>query len=561
MSGPEDTRESAAEAGAQAVPSTPAPPSFGGSGPPAEAPPEDAAPAAAGAEPASPAALTLPPFGLQTPWWAAESQEAAPEPAPAAETAEPEAVEPAPEVGEPAAEAAVAAEPAPDASPGTLVAGIGVPKVDSRRAVPAEPIVKGAATDLTDTDPEGIPAVQDEIPPVPGPEPQPEPEAPAAAVPDPDEPEPPARPSPADKRPPAFERVAEADGPKPPPPPAERPVPGEGTTTPHRPVRPAATWVSERPSAFEKAKEAEKIKAPLAPVLVPDAILPPGVVPPTGSGPHPKTGQNGAQQPAMAAVITPVYHAEGISLDAPSAPSAKKPAPKAAPSGKRRPMMIGGGAAAVLAAVVALFTLGGTGAGDDAKGGSAQPPVKSSAPVPAPPAPAPVDITDEKNDTKGLEFTEVFPEGTIRLGGRTYVRDRWSINKDPAYAANGAMLAVLRRENCRKVVRATYLDRDRKLAVTSGIAVMPTKAAALKVGKAGNPAKYEWFRGMPGKRATDIDRAGGYAAATVRGRYVVYAYVQWADGRSARPGDPMIKQVAQQFLDYDARPIEARARG
>jgi hypothetical protein len=155
----------------------------------------------------------------------------------------------------------------------------------------------------------------------------------------------------------------------------------------------------------------------------------------------------------------------------------------------------------------------------------------------------------------------VFPTQVIQLGGRTYSRERWSLNRDVSYATRGSMLRALLQEKCRKIVRATYIDKGRSLAVTSGIAVLPTKDAALRISKAGSPAKYEWFRGMGGKHAPDLDRAGGYAAATVRGRYVAYAYVQRADGKQAKPGDPVIKEAAQQFLDYDLRPILARTGG
>ncbi|RSN54955.1 hypothetical protein [Actinomadura sp. WAC 06369] len=123
------------------------------------------------------------------------------------------------------------------------------------------------------------------------------------------------------------------------------------------------------------------------------------------------------------------------------------------------------------------------------------------------------------------------------------------------------MLQTLQRQQCRKIVRATYLDRARSVAVTSGIAVMPTRQAALAVSEAGDPARYEWFRGMPGEHTAAMDRAGGYAAATVRGRYVVYAYVQRSDGKPVQPGDEVVKQVAQQFIDHNARPLDARAGG
>ncbi|NEA24165.1 hypothetical protein G3I70_16945, partial [Actinomadura bangladeshensis] len=417
-----------------------------------------------------------------------------------------------------AAEPAAPKEAAPVAAPppGTLVAGPGVPAVDSRRAVPAEPIVKPPIS-AGDTDPDGFQAVR-----------------PAGGAPEAENPE-------------------------------------DETTVDNSVVNEAAEDGPASLSAFEKAKEAENAAAQTA-VLVPDAILPPGVVPPTGSGPFPNTGPADATAvgAGQAPVITPVYHAEGgVPLDTPPPPPGKAPKGQGGGNGganKRRTLLIGGGAAVVLAAAIALFAIGGTGSdGDNEARKAAEPSASAAAPsaapsAPAPTAGAPVNIADEKTDPKDLAFRDVFPAKEIKLGGRTYLRDRWSLNRDLKYAARGAMLTTLEREQCRKIIRATFIDRESGLAVTSGIAVMPTKAAATTVSKAGDPAGYEWFRGMAGKHSPDIDRAGGYAAATVRGRYVAYAYVQWANGKKAEPGDPLIKQAAQQFLDYDLRPIEARTR-
>jgi hypothetical protein len=527
-------------------PDTDAEPDTGtGTAPPAGGTADEAEPAAvepAAVEPtAEPAAesaaeaasFRLPTFGLEAPWWAAESTDTAPpaaEPAPPAaapaqartEPAAP-AAETAPEAKPEGGRAAPAAEPeAPDESapatgppPGTLVAGPGVPPVDSRRAVPAEPIVKPPIA-AGDTDPDGFQAVR-----------------PEGAAPEDETPE-------------------------------------DETTVDNPVANETAEGGPASLSAFEKAKEAENAAAQTA-VLVPDAILPPGVVPPSGSGPFPNAGT--ADGPAVEAgqvpVITPVYHAEGgVPLDTPPPPGT----PPKGPGGgnRRRTLLIGGGAAVVLAAAIALFTIGGT--GSDGKGearkaagpsASAAPSAAPSAPAPtaaAPTAGAPLNIADERTDPKDLAFRDVFPAKEIKLGGRTYLRDRWSLNRDLKYAARGAMLTTLEREQCRKIIRATFIDRESGLAVTSGIAVMPTKAAATTVSKSGDPARYEWFRGMAGKHSPDIDRAGGYAAATVRGRYVAYAYVQWANGKKAEPGDPLIKRAAQQFLDYDLRPIVARTR-
>ncbi|MFA1549127.1 hypothetical protein [Actinomadura chokoriensis] len=539
MSGPEDTRETAEAAGPSGVPADAAPPSFGGAAPPAGAPPAEAdadapPPAAdpageAGGEPAGEAesaaeaaSFRLPAFGLEAPWWAAESSDTAPPagaPAPAAAAAEPKAA-----AGAAGPDTAVEEAPAKEAPaarpPGRVVAGAGIPSVDSRGAVPAEPIVKPPVSGA-DTDPDGFQAVR------------PEGGAPGSETPEDD------------------------------------------TTVDNSAVNETAGNGPAPVTAFEKAKEAESAAAQTA-VLVPDAILPRGVVPPTGSGPFPNTEAAEDTAPgapatdASSPVITPVYHTEGgVPLDSPPPPG--RP-PEGAPGGRgggnrHRTVLIGGGAALVLATSVALFAVGGTGSGSD--GENRKPAKPSAAPTQAPtptpsapatkaPPPGPVNIANEKTDPKDLTFRDVFPEQTLKLGGRTYLRDRWSLNRDVRYAARGAMLGTLMREQCRKIIRATYIDQKNGLAVTSGIAVMPTKAAAITVSKAGDPVKYEWFRGMAGKHSPDIDRAGGYAAATVRGRYVAYAYVQWADGKKAKPGDPLIKQAAQRFIDYDLRPILAR---
>lgn len=599
MSGPRDTRETAEEAGTAAAPASSAPPSFGAvppaggsaateAAPASQAPiDEAAAPATAGGAaaadeaPSASSPLRLPAFGLQTPWWASE---------PAADTGgtgEPAGAAAAPGTA-PAAETDAPEAPAGTVPPGTLVAGVGVPNVDSRRAVPSEPLRKGPLA-FGDTDPDGFPAIRPDEDAAPGP-------APSGADGDPAEeaPRPSTTTGPMGIAPPVPPKNGKPAGPAParaqptgqPQPAAQAKAAAQG-----RPAAAAKTAEQPRPApeppapprggtdgtaAFEKAVEAEKASAAVAPVLVPDAILPPGVLPPTGSGPYPH-GEGGdatatAEQPAMATVITPVYHAEGgVPIDesapagtgGPGGPSAPGTRPRGG-NGRQRLVLIGGGAGLVLAALVALFVLGGTGSkGDGATRKAAEPSHAASAPPKAstPPKPKPTDINDEKTDPKDLSFTEAFPETTVELGSRTFGRDRWSVNKDLSYAARGSMLKALQRESCRKVVRATFVNKIKTWAVTTGIAVMPNRAAALRVSRAGDPAKYEWFRGMSGQEAKDIDRAGGYAAVTVRGRYVIYAYVQDPSGKQIKPGDQLAKQIAQEFLGYDARPIEARAHG
>ncbi|MFC6931947.1 hypothetical protein ACFQHO_17445 [Actinomadura yumaensis] len=306
-------------------------------------------------------------------------------------------------------------------------------------------------------------------------------------------------------------------------------------------------------------------------------------------------GGHGDSAATGATVITPIYHAEGgipigdgaHGYDATGAtaafssttgtfgggifePGTAAPKPQSEPVPSiRKPLLIGSGVAVAIVGAVTVFSLVAAGSGGDGKArGAADPapgsrPATSAAPSvpPSPPPPKPVDITSEKTDTKPLALAEAYPLSALDLGGRSYVRDRSSVNHRCSLAARGVMAQALKREGCRSVVRVTYLDKEKALAVTSGIASMPDRPVALKVSKAGDPSRYEWFRGMAGKNSQQIDQAGGYAVSTVRGRYIIYSYATYAGGKRPKPGDKTLKRVAQQFLDYSVRPIDARAHG
>src|SRR5690606_19642959 len=84
---------------------------------------------------------------------------------------------------------------------------------------------------------------------------------------------------------------------------------------------PGETAQDEQATAFEQARAAEDAPGDSGPVLVPDAILPAGATPPTGSGPFPHTAPDaaGSENAQQTTVIAPVYHAEGgVPLDVPA---------------------------------------------------------------------------------------------------------------------------------------------------------------------------------------------------------------------------------------------------
>jgi hypothetical protein len=260
-------------------------------------------------------------------------------------------------------------------------------------------------------------------------------------------------------------------------------------------------------------------------------------------------------------VIAPAYHAYG---GLPPADTPPRPSVSGSGFGGRRLiLMAAGGLAAIVIGVVSVVALAG---GSDQPKPAAAQSAQATQPV-APPPPSPKrtasrnvtapSIDNEKTDRRPLKLSEVFPGRPLSLGGRTYQQDKTSVNHQCSLVARGAMAQALVRGHCRGVVRATYVDTKKRLAVTAGVVAMPTRKLALAARKAGDPSQYEWFRGMPGKVAKDIDQAGGYAASTVRGRYIIYSYTTYL-GDSA--GEKLLATVGKQFVAFAVRPIERRSQ-
>ncbi|GLW65642.1 hypothetical protein Arub01_38860 [Actinomadura rubrobrunea] len=602
MSGPHETRDSAAETGAPPAPASAAPPSFGNADPGDDEPATDSpvtdspvtdssvADAPAGSAPAEdesetpsaqaspersektseegpagkPGTIGLPPFLIQRPWWAADEDESDQQARSGAED------EPKADATEPSEPGSDPAGTAPNPAPGTLVAGVGVPSVDTRGAVPAEPIASPSTPPAADTASDGIPRIRLDDMPADG-----KPEGDAAA---------------ADR---AADDGTADDGT------ADAGATG-GRATGEKPADTGKT--DDAPSAAEpdRPSDAAPTGAPGRPeesdrTAANDATVqtpPPALASASGDGPAgddtaplprteapiPDTPAPGHEMSSDApTVVTPALPAQGgPSFDGSTQtlPVAHVPA-GASPSGdgkggRRKALLAVGGVAGAAIVAAGVFALAGGTSDDGRKAAStartpaaAQPP---STPPPSRPAtpttpalPPQASINNVKTDPKPLALIEVFPSKTITLGGRVYVQDKASVNHQCTLTARGAMAKALQRGGCTSVVRVTFLDRKRSIAVTSGVAVLPNRNIALKVSRAGDPSRYEWFRGMAGSRSRDIDRAGGYAASTVRGRYIIYAYAQYANGKRPQPGD-MLQQVAHQFIDYAVRPIDARAK-
>ena len=161
---------------------------------------------------------------------------------------------------------------------------------------------------------------------------------------------------------------------------------------------------------------------------------------------------------------------------------------------------------------------------------------------------------------------EIFPKtiryrlpGPLLGGGADLILDAYRIGiarQASCQAATDAKAAdVLVRHGCLAVLRATYDDATQSLAVTVGVAVLPSLGAAtasgreLPSGKGLSPG----VRAAPFRR-TLVARFGNrqrqLSLDRVAGPYLVFATVGYADGRRRQPGaDPYARSEMLSVAD------------
>ncbi len=173
-------------------------------------------------------------------------------------------------------------------------------------------------------------------------------------------------------------------------------------------------------------------------------------------------------------------------------------------------------------------------------------------------------LDSETTDPRTLTLSETFPTQKVTLAGRTYRRVKVDITEKCEQAAAGAFAKALGQHQCRRVLRATYVDGKRAYAITTGIAVLPSKEAALAVDQVKDLDGNVWFRGLDGSAASRADRvsiSGGYAAGMVWGRYIVFSYATYADGHTPDAKDTVLGPISGAFRDHTAKVIEKRVTG
>lgn len=170
-------------------------------------------------------------------------------------------------------------------------------------------------------------------------------------------------------------------------------------------------------------------------------------------------------------------------------------------------------------------------------------------------------LNSEQTDPQKLSLSEAFPKKKVSAAGTTFTRVKAGMETTCDKAATGAFAEALKEQKCSRVLRATYVDSKRRYAVTTGIAVLPTKDAATAADQAKNLSKNVWFRPLPGAAGSGGERvhiAGGYAAGLVWGRYIVFSYATHADGHTPAAKEKTLPKVSGAFRDQTSLVLERR---
>lgn len=170
-------------------------------------------------------------------------------------------------------------------------------------------------------------------------------------------------------------------------------------------------------------------------------------------------------------------------------------------------------------------------------------------------------LASAKTDPKPLTLAEAFPDETVPGEDRTFERVANDLTTDCAAAGRGGFGEVLDQAGCMRVLRATFVDQNRRYVLMGGVAVLPTQAAAQRVEQAADAQRNVWFvplSGPEGSGAELLDRSGGYSRLTAVGHYVAFSYAAYAG--KINPGSEVadLAELSQRMLRYAAQPVIAR---
>ncbi|MGG2462315.1 hypothetical protein ACO0M4_21285 [Streptomyces sp. RGM 3693] len=236
-------------------------------------------------------------------------------------------------------------------------------------------------------------------------------------------------------------------------------------------------------------------------------------------------------------------------------------------SRRKRWMVIGGGAVAVLAVagIVAAAVInsnsssnGNPTAHPSASGQSALPDDKPSFPdVSVPPPPNPQDyISDPKKDTAPLTPATLFPQKSMVVGEHSYPQTSTDSSADCTAGAQGALVSSLSHNGCKQLLRATYSQGG--VAVTIGIAVFDSPAKAAAVMNENKPNLMPLAGG--GVPANFCQGSKCLMTTNATGRYAYFTIAGYTNGKDVAGGANPAQQIGRDGGAYAFTQIAQRGK-
>ncbi|SKA31890.1 hypothetical protein SAMN02745673_04039 [Marinactinospora thermotolerans DSM 45154] len=172
-------------------------------------------------------------------------------------------------------------------------------------------------------------------------------------------------------------------------------------------------------------------------------------------------------------------------------------------------------------------------------------------------------VSNESTDGDPLSAGPLFPDTEIEAAGETFTLVITDETDQCATTAHGDYGDVLTENECRQVLRASYVNEAGDHAVTVGVAAMPDADKAGAAQEAQNLAESRWFSGLAGEEGSGTERmdiAGGHGAGGTWGRYMVFALAANSDGRVSEADASQLAEISQEFVNVPLKALGERAR-
>jgi len=199
-------------------------------------------------------------------------------------------------------------------------------------------------------------------------------------------------------------------------------------------------------------------------------------------------------------------------------------------------------AAVIVAAVVVFAANSGGGTGGEAGPGTAAGGFGTS----SSPAASPTASSASPAPHQTVTLGQIFPGHRLTVTGTHFTQVSSSTDTNCSQTAQGAFASALTAAGCERVVRATFVDSGRKYAITAGVAVMPSAAAASQVSHSMEFGHDIWFTALDGPSksgAESIGKTVGVGYNVVHGAFIVYALATYSDGHNPTRQQTQVQEL------------------